>query len=127
MTHVLCVVERTSNCGEMLSWEDTLAFDLLTNVDMPEATIEVYRSGTRRSHRWTYVCINVETPVFLTRTNTRHTTEPNSFGKVMMATSSEIVLPSRLAPPEEKQLRKVQPLYNDLLGESATHTYGLKL
>ena len=45
----------------------------------------------------------------------------------MIAASREIVLPSKLPPPEGKQLRKVQPLYNDLLGEFATHTHALKL
>ena len=43
--------------------------------------------------------------MLLTRKNTKHTSEPNSF-EGMMATYCEIVLPSKLTPPEENNYEK---------------------
>ena len=70
--------------------------------------------------------ISVEAPVFLTRMNTRHTSEANAL-KVMMAASREIVLPSKLPPQEGKQLQKsiIVYTYIELLCEFATHTHEL--
>ena len=70
-----------------------------------------------------HVCISVEAPA--RRMNSRHTSQPNAFD-VLMAASREIVVPSKLTPPEGKQLRKDQQLYNDLLGRfchAHTHTH----
>ena len=42
--------------------------------------------------------------------------ERNAFD-VLMASSHKILLPSPLTPPERKELRKDQQMYNDLIGK----------
>ena len=58
-----------------------------------------------------HVCITIESM------ETIHVSEqrPNAFN-VLMASSRDVVLPPKLSPPDGKELRKDQQLYNNLLG-----------
>ena len=52
--------------------------------------------------------------------------ERNAFD-VLMASSLEIVLPSPLTPPEGKELRKAQQMYNDLIGKHLSTMHSLSV
>ena len=53
-------------------------------------------------------------------------TRRNAFD-ILMATTCERVLPKVIEPPEGKELRSDQRLYNDILGMSHIHTRSLSL
>ena len=117
------------------SWEETFGA-LFDKLDLPETTIEKVQISANEKFidpvhvvpidapvclcdqfKCMHVCISIEAPA--RRMNSRHTSRPNAFD-VLMAASREIVVPSKLTPPEGKQLRKDQQLCNDLLGRFAT-------
>ena len=111
------------------SWEDTFG-SLLDKFDMTEVGIEKVQIAANEKFtdpvhvvpidapviicdqfKCMHVCISIENIERIPASERR----PNAFD-VLMASSRDIVLPPKLSPPEGKELRRDQQLYNDLLG-----------
>ena len=71
-----------------------------------------------------YVCITMEKE--RSRCLSVPSGERNAFD-VLMDPSHEIVLPSPLTPPEEKELHKDQQMYNDLIGKHLSIMHSLSV
>ena len=72
-----------------------------------------------------YACLYVEESS-RNMENESVSTRRNAFD-VLMAATCERVLPKAIEPPEGKELRSDQRLYNDILGMSHIHTRSLSL
>lgn len=116
-----------------LCWEDTFGV-LLDKLDLPEVMVEKVEICGNENFTEPVHVVPVCAPATLSQqfkcSNVRITIEPQqqqmeqqSSGQrnaadILMASSRQVVLPPALIPPEGKELRKDQKLYNDLLGKS---------
>lgn len=107
-------------------WEDTFG-SLLDKLDMTQVSIELSANEkfTDPVHvvpidapviicdqfKCMHVCVTIESMERIHAPERR----PNAFD-VLMASSRDVVLPPKLSPPDGKELRKDQQLYNNLLG-----------
>ena len=124
------------------SWEDSFGC-ILEKLDQPEATITKIKISANEKFadpvhavspdapivlceqfKCFYVCITMEK--VRSRSLSVPSGERNAFD-VWMASSHEIVLPSPLTLPEEKELCKDQQMYNDLIGKHLSIMHSLSV
>ena len=111
------------------SWEDTFG-SLLDKLDVTQVSIELIQIAANEKFTDPVHVVPIDAPVIICdqfkcmhvcitieSMETIHASErrPNAFC-VLMASSRDVVLPPKLSPPDGKELRKDQQLYNNLLG-----------